>query len=75
MKLRSLLLALAACGAMTAGAQNYTMGNPADPTNYGYLKNYLPLKQYINYTKYPNFRLGVAIAANDYLTTAQSGQS
>lgn len=70
MKLKFLLLALAAFGAMTSGAQNYTTGNPADPTNYGYLKNYLPLKQYINYEKYPNFRLGVAIGGNDYLNNS-----
>lgn len=55
---------------MTLCAQNYTTGNPADPTNYGYLKNYLPLKQYINYEKYPNFRLGIAIGGNDYLNNS-----
>lgn len=70
MKLKFLILALAACGAMTSGAQNYTTGNPANPTDYGYLKNYLPLKQYINYEKYPNFRLAVAIGGNDYLNNS-----
>ena len=53
MKLKFLLLALAAYGTMTVGAQNYTTGNSADGTTYGYLKSYLPLKQYINYEKYP----------------------
>jgi len=67
MKLRFLLLALVAYGTMISSAQNYTTGNPADETNYGYLKKYLPLKQYINYGKYPNFKLGLAIGANDYL--------
>lgn len=70
MKLKFLLLALAAYGTMTVGAQNYTTGNPADGTTYGYLKNYLPLKQYINYQLYPNFKLGVAISANDYLNNS-----
>lgn len=70
MKLRFILLSLAAYGSMTLCAQNYTTGNPADPTNYGYLKNYLPLKQYINYEKYPNFRLGIAIGGNDYLNNS-----
>nr|QQZ02683.1 1,4-beta-xylanase [uncultured microorganism] len=70
MKLKFLLLALATCGTMTIGAQNYTTGNPADETNYGYLKNYLPLKQYINYGQYPNFKLGIAIGANDYLNNS-----
>lgn len=67
MRLKFLLLALAACGTLSIGAQNYTTGNPADETNYGYLKSYLPLKQYINYGQYPNFKLGLAIGANDYL--------
>lgn len=67
MKLKLLLLALAACGTLTVNAQNYTMGNPSNETTYGYLKAYLPLKNYINYDKYPNFRLGLAIGANEYL--------
>ena len=70
MKLRFLLLALVAYGTMISSAQNYTTGNPADETNYGYLKKYLPLKQYINYGKYPNFKLGLAIGANDYLNNS-----
>lgn len=67
MKLRIIILALTACGTITIGAQNYKIGNPNDETNYGYLKDYLPLKQYIDYEKYPNFKLGLAVAANDYL--------
>ncbi len=70
MRLKFLLLAFAVFGTMTIGAQNYTTGNPADETNYGYLKNYLPLRQYINYEKYPNFKLGIAIGANDYLNNS-----
>ena len=70
MKLKFLLLALAAYGTMTVGAQNYTTGNSADGTTYGYLKSYLPLKQYVNYQLYPNFKLGVAISANDYLNNS-----
>jgi GH35 family endo-1,4-beta-xylanase len=70
MKLRFLFLALAAYGSLTAGAQNYTMGNPNDAANYGYLKAYKPLKQYIDYAKYPNFKLGLAIGANDYMNNS-----
>ncbi|HBA13050.1 MAG TPA: hypothetical protein DCW98_03635, partial [Bacteroidales bacterium] len=70
MKQRIFLLALVACFTMTAGAQNYLTGNPADEANYGYLKHYLPLKQYIDYEKYPNFKLGLAIGGNDYLNNA-----
>lgn len=70
MKLRFILLALAACGALTLGAQNYTTGIPTNPTDYGYLKDYLPLKEYIDYEKYPNFRLGLAVGGNDYLNNS-----
>lgn len=70
MKLRIIILALTACGTITIGAQNYKIGNPNDETNYGYLKDYLPLKQYINYDKYPNFKLGLAVGANDYLNNS-----
>lgn len=70
MKLQFLLLALAAYGTLTVSAQNYTTGNPANGTTYGYLKSYLPLKQYINYEKYPNFKLGLAIGASDYLNNS-----
>jgi len=67
MKLRFLLLAIAAYGTLTAEAQNYTTGNPSNEASYGYLKAYKPLKQYIDYAKYPNFKLGLAIGGNDYL--------
>ncbi|MBN2805635.1 MAG: endo-1,4-beta-xylanase [Prolixibacteraceae bacterium] len=70
MKLRFILLAFAACGTMTLGAQNYTTGIPTNPTDYGYLKDYLPLKEYIDYEKYPNFRLGLAVGGNDYLNNS-----
>lgn len=66
---RLLLCAVtAACGIMAASAQQkYEIGNPQDELNYGYLKHYLPLKQYIDREAYPNFKLGLAIAAVDYL--------
>lgn len=67
MKLSAFLFSLVACCTITVDAQNYTTGNPNNETNYGYLKNYLPLKQYIDYERYPNFKLGLAIGANDYL--------
>ncbi len=70
MKPRTILLAIAACGTITVCAQNYLVGNPSDETNYGYLKNYLPLKQYIDYEKYPNFKLGLAIGGYDYLNNS-----
>jgi GH35 family endo-1,4-beta-xylanase len=70
MKMRFFLLALAACFTMTLSAQNYTTGNPANPTDYGYLKDYRPLKEYVDYEKYPNFKLGLAVSGNDYLNNS-----
>ena len=38
--------------ALTAFAQkNYEIGNPKDEANYGYLKDYAPMKDYIDYEK------------------------
>src|SRR5690554_180367 len=70
MILRTLLLAFAAYCTITVSAQNYTTGNPANPADYGYLKDYLPLKDYIDHDKYPNFKLGLAVGANDYLNNS-----
>lgn len=63
------LLTVAALGATTAPAQNYTMGNPANEA-YAYLAFYQPLKQYIDYDKYPNFCLGLAVGGNEYLNNS-----
>lgn len=46
--------------------KNYELGKPND-TNYRYLDEYANLKDYIDRSKYPNFRMGLAIIVNDYL--------
>ena len=46
-------------------AQNWKTGNPSDP-NYAYLKEYKNLKDYVDREKYPNFKVGLALGANDY---------
>ena len=52
---------------MTAMAQEkYEKGKPNDD-NYRYLDNYLGLKKYIDYSKYPNFKLGVGTTVDSYL--------
>lgn len=51
-------------------AQNYKKGNPSDPGNYSYLDEYKALKEYIDYEKYPNFKVGIAISADEYLNTS-----
>lgn len=51
----------------TAQAQEkYERGIP-DKSGYSYLDSYAALKDYIDHSKYPNFRLGVAVAAYDYI--------
>ncbi len=46
--------------------KNYEQGNPNDP-NSAYLKEFAPLKNYIDYDKYPNFKLGIGTTVDDYL--------
>ncbi len=69
---KAVLLAIATFPPLIASSQaikNYEQGNPKDP-NYDYLKEYAPLKNYIDYDKYPNFRLGGAIIVDDYLNNS-----
>jgi len=47
--------------------ENYKVGDPNDPTNYGYLKDYDDLKNYVELDKYPNFKLGIGTTVDDYL--------
>lgn len=59
---------MALMGMIGAYAQNpYEQGNPNDPEHYAYLNDYLPLKEYIDYNKYPNFKLGVGTTVDNYL--------
>lgn len=48
----------------------YEMGNPNDEANYGYLKEYAPLKDYVDHEKYPNFKLGIGTTVSSYLNNA-----
>ena len=61
---------LAACLSASAMAQEkFELGKPNDD-NYRYLDEYLALKEYINYSKYPNFKLGAGTTVNDYLNNS-----
>ena len=58
---------LTACLSTLAMAQEkYELGNPNND-DYRYLDGYLALKEYIDYSKYPNFKLGAGTTVNDYL--------
>ncbi len=63
----TILLAAFATAAM---AQNYLVGKPNNDS-YRYLDEYHNLKEYIDYAKYPNFKLGIGTTVSDYLNNAQ----
>ena len=46
--------------------EKFELGKPNDD-NYRYLDGYQALKDYIDYSKYPNFKLGAGTTVNDYL--------
>lgn len=46
---------------------NYSVDRPAKTAEYAYLDDYQPLKNYVQRSTYPNFKLGVGTTATDYL--------
>ena len=50
----------------TMAQEKYELGKP-DNDDYRYLDEYRNLKDYIDYSKYPNFKLGAGTTVNDYL--------
>ena len=59
---------LVACISAPAMAQErFEQGKPNDD-NYRYLDDYRALKEYIDYSRYPNFKLGAGTTVNDYLS-------
>ncbi len=63
---RILTWMLVACLSAPVFAQsNFEKGKAGD--SYRYLDNYKALKEYIDTTKYPNFKLGAGTTVNDYL--------
>lgn len=67
MKLIKLCVLLTACLSTTALAQEkFELGKPNDD-NYRYLDEYKALKDYIDYSKYPNFKLGAGTTVSEYL--------
>ena len=66
------LLVIAACLSTSVLAQEkFELGKPNNE-NYRYLDNYKALKTYINRDKYPNFKLGVGIVEDAYLSTSST---
>ena len=64
------LLMLAASLSTSAMAQEkFELGKPNDD-NYRYLDEYKALKEYIDYSKYPNFKLGAGTTVSEYLNNS-----
>ena len=53
----------------TMAQKPFELGKPNDD-NYRYLDGYKALKEYIDYTKYPNFKLGAGTTVNTYLSNS-----
>ena len=66
MKKLYLLLFSVGLSTIAMSQEKFEQGKPNDD-NYRYLDAYKPLKEYIDYEKYPNFKLGAGTTVNDYL--------
>lgn len=61
-----LFLLLATLSTQVFAQEKFEQGKPGNDT-YRYLDDYDALKDYIDYSKYPNFKLGAGTIVNDYL--------
>lgn len=66
MKKLYLLLTIANLSTFAIAQEKFELGKPNNDA-YRYLDNYQGLKNYINYEKYPNFKLGIGTTVPDYL--------
>ena len=69
-----ILLGALAVGALSGCTDDsmlpYDVGaKPESLSQYEYLNNYDVLKSYVDRTENPNFKLGIALAATDYITS------
>ena len=61
---------LATSLSLSMGAQEkFELGKPGND-DYRYLDGYKALKDYIDYSKYPNFKLGIGTIVDDYLNNS-----
>lgn len=63
------LLFAAGLSTVAAAQEKFELGKPNN-SDYRYLDEYKGLKEYIDYSKYPNFKLGAGTTVNDYLTNS-----
>ena len=67
MKNLYLLLFSATLSLQTMAQESFEMGKPNND-NYRYLDEYKALKEYIDYSKYPNFKLGAGTTVDQYIS-------
>ena len=66
MKKLYVLLFAASLSTLVLAQEKFELGKPNDD-NYRYLDEYKALKEYIDYSIYPNFKLGAGTTVDDYL--------
>lgn len=64
-----LLLLTAGLTVPTMAQEKFELGKPNDD-NYRYLDGYKALKEYIDYSKYPNFKLGAGTTVDAYVSNS-----
>ena len=69
MKKQLLMIIAAGLSTMAAAQEKFEQGKPND-YRYRYLDEYQGLKDYIDYSKFPNFKLGAGTTVNEYLKNA-----
>ena len=69
MKKLYLLLLMAGLSTWVMAQEKFELGKPNNDA-YRYLDEYQALKDYIDYSKYPNFKLGAGTTVNDYLNNS-----
>jgi hypothetical protein len=66
MKRLFLLMLTASLSASAMAQEKFEQGKPGND-DYRYLDEYKALKEYIDYSKYPQFKLGAGTTVNEYL--------
>ena len=69
MKKLYFLMLVASLSTLAMAQEKFELGKPNND-DYRYLDEYLALKEYIDYSKYPNFKLGAGTTVNDYLNNS-----
>jgi GH35 family endo-1,4-beta-xylanase len=69
MKKFCIIMLFAGLSASAMAQEKFEQGKPGND-GYRYLDEYQALKEYIDYTKYPNFKLGAGTTVSEYLSNA-----